>query len=222
MLSALGQVLPIAFAMALSTVPITATILFLLSPRSGWSAVPFGVGWVVGLAVVSLGALLFGRSLPLSPTRGPQTAVGIAEVVIGLALIVVAFVSWRRGPRRKKGGSDRDWLAGVASLHPVTCFGLGLVLNIRPKGLLLGLAAGLAVAGDANGLTDSAFVLTTYVVISASTVVVPIVLTLLAPNRMQPRLQRARDWLTDNRRLLMTAITLLMGIVIIGAGLTRL
>ena len=52
MLSALGELLPIAVAVAVSSVSIMATILILLSPKRNHSAIPFLIGWVVGMAGV--------------------------------------------------------------------------------------------------------------------------------------------------------------------------
>ena len=48
MLSAFGTLLPIALAVAVSSVPITLTILILLSPKRNQVAIPFLIGWVVG------------------------------------------------------------------------------------------------------------------------------------------------------------------------------
>ena len=83
MLSALGPLLPIAVAVAVSSVPIMATILILLSPKRNRSAIPFLIGWLVGMAAVvvvaALGAMpsrsdLFagsrGRSLSLRSSSG--------------------------------------------------------------------------------------------------------------------------------------------------------
>ena len=65
MLSALGELLPIAVAVAVSSVPITATILILLSPKRNRSAIPFLIGWVVGLAAVVVVATVGANALPI-------------------------------------------------------------------------------------------------------------------------------------------------------------
>jgi hypothetical protein len=63
MLSALGELLPIAVAAAVSSVPIMATILILLSPKRSHPAIPFLVGWVLGMAAVVVVATV-GASAP--------------------------------------------------------------------------------------------------------------------------------------------------------------
>ena len=221
MLSALGQLLPLAIAVAVSSVPITLTILILLSPRRNRVAIPFMIGWVVGMAVVVVLAAFGANALPIRPFRTTQKAIGIAEIVVGVGVLIIAVLSWRRGARAPAAPRSR-WLDSVERLGPATALGLAVVLNFRPKGLLLGTAAGLAIAGARLAGSDAAIVIGIYVALASSTVTVPIIATLLSPTRMQPRLVVARDWLDHNGRHITVVVLLLVGFVILGAGLTRI
>ncbi len=100
MLSALGQLLPIAVAVAFSSVPITATILILLSPQRNISGAAFLIGWVAGLTLVVSGAAFCAEALPITSLRTQESAFGIAEIVIGGALMVLGIVSGIRAVRR--------------------------------------------------------------------------------------------------------------------------
>ena len=221
MLSALGELLPIAVAVAVSSVPITATILILLSPRRNRSAIPFLIGWVVGMVAVVVVAALGASTLPISSLRAPQKAIGIAQVIVGLAVLVVAALAWRRAARAPADKGNR-WLDRVDRMGPVAALGLAVALNLRPKGLLLGAAAGLSIAGASLKTADAAIVVAIYVGLAASTVIVPIVVTLVAPARMRPRLIQARDWLSHNSAHITVVVLVMVGFVILGAGLTRL
>ena len=64
-------------------------------------------------------------------------------------------------------------------MGPATALGLALILNVRPKGLLLGAAAGLAIAGARLADTDAAIVIVIYLALASSTVTVPIIATLV-------------------------------------------
>ncbi|KFF60330.1 hypothetical protein JF66_05155 [Cryobacterium sp. MLB-32] len=92
MLQALGQLLPIALAIALSTVPIMATVLILMSPNRNRSSLPFLVGWVVGIGlmagVFTLGAHVFAAPNPREPNN--SALLGIVQIVIGLLLVALA------------------------------------------------------------------------------------------------------------------------------------
>ena len=221
MLSALGALLPIAVAAAVSSVPIMATILILLSPKRNHSAIPFLIGWVVGMAAVVAVAPVGASALPIRPLRAPQRAIGIGQIIVGLAVLVAAVLAWRRAAR---GPADRGngWLDRVDRMGPASALGLAVALNLRPKGLLLGAAAGLSIAGSSLNGTDTAIVVAIFVGLASSTVIVPIVVTLVAPDRMQPRLVAARDWLSHNSSQITIVVLVMVGFVILGAGLSRL
>jgi Sap-like sulfolipid-1-addressing protein len=222
MLEAIGHVLPISIAVAISSVPIMATILILLSPNRSRSALPFLIGFVLGLALVVTLCTLFAQAIPTSRSeRRTDTAVGTAEILVGLALVVIAVVAWVRA-RRNPSTAIPKWLDGVAKLGPWSSFGLALLLNVRPKALLLAIAAGLALRGDGVTTSQSLIVIGIYTVISASTVAVPIIATLVDHRRMEPRLLSAREWLGRNSGTIGALILLLIGVVIIGTGLARL
>ena len=99
--------------------------------------------------------------------------------------------------------------------------GLGLALNLRPKGILLCAAASLALYSAHDDVQDTAFLVLVYTAIATSTVVVPIVATLLSPRRMEPHLIDARSWLDRHGPTVTATIMLLIGVLVVGAGLTH-
>lgn len=220
MLQAVGQLLPIAAAGAVSSVPITAMIMILLSPKRTVSAVPFLVGWVLGLATVVSLCALGAQAVPVSRFGRHDTALGVAEIIVGAALVAAALLVRRRMPAPSSGLPR--WLGGIGSLGRWSSFGVALALNLRPKAILLAVAAGLVLRAAALPLGQSAVVIAVYTVIAASTVVVPITMTLISPGRMEPRLIRAREWLGLHGRAVSAAVLVIVGIVAIGNGLTRL
>jgi hypothetical protein len=220
MLTALGSLLPIAVAMALSSVPITATLIILLSPRRKQSSLPFLVGWVLSIGVVVMIAARSTLALRIA-SRGQQlAAIAIAEIVLGGALVVFAILAWHRSDHAPPTG--KTFLDSLGSLGPLGAFGIGFAMGFRPKGLLLGAAAGLALANKSLTATTAGIAVGFYVTISASTVAVPIIWTLASPSRMEPRLATWHDWLNRNGRLLTASIMLMIGVVIMGAGVSDL
>jgi hypothetical protein len=221
MLQVLGHLLPISVAVALSSVPIMAAILILLSPNKSRTAIPFLVGWVLGLAIVATAFTLLAQVLPKPGPKQPQTLLGILEMLVGLALVVLAFVAWRRPA---DGGSAREptWLRAVASFGRWTSFGFAFVLNLRPKAILLALATGLALNGGDLSVGQTAVCIAVYTVVSASTVATPIVYAMVSPARAQRWLENAQTWILQNYRVVTSIIMLMIGVVIFGDGLTRL
>jgi len=219
MWSTMGSLLPIAVAMALSTVPITITLIILQSPSRRRSSIPYLAGWVVSLAVVVLAAAGGVLALPVS-RRERLTAIAIAEIVVGGLLVVFGILVWQRS--NNSPSRARTWLDGVGSVGPLASFGVGIAMGLRPKALLLGAASGFSLATRSLNSTDTAIAVAFYVGISASTVAVPIVLTLVSPTRMEPRLVVWHDWLNRNGRVVTALIMLIIGIVIMAAGISEL
>ncbi len=220
MWQALGGLLPIAVAAAISSVPITVTILILLSPNRNRAALPFLVGWVIGVAAVIVLSTLFASTLP-QPRRGPDPATAALLMVVGVALIVLGIVNLRRDSQ-SEGTGVPGWLSRVDSFGGLVSFAVAVLLNLRPKGLLLGIAAGLALHAASVKADQVIVLIVIYTVIASSTVVVPIVASFLAPRRVEPKLIAARGWMTHNGRLLTSLMMFMIGVVILGYGLTRL
>jgi hypothetical protein len=221
MWQALGALLPIAVAVAFSSVPLTVTILILLSPNRGRAALPFLVGWVIGVAAVIIVSAAGAAALAKPLRRGPDMAVVVLEIVIGAALMVLAAIYLRR--RSPAGGTGLPrWLAAVDSFGPVVCFAIAVALSLRPKGLLLGIAGGLALSAASLKADDAVLLIIIYTAIASSTVVVPIIASLIAPQRMEPKLISARDWLIVNGRIVTSVMMFMIGVVILGYGLTQL
>jgi Sap, sulfolipid-1-addressing protein len=223
MWQALGGLLPIAVAVAFSSVPITMTILILLSPNRNRAALPFLVGWVIGVAAVIVFCTLFASTLPQPPRRGADPTTAVPLMVVGAALIVLGVINLRRGPQdESKSTGLQVWLSRVDSFGVLVSFAVAVLLNLRPKGLLLGMAAGLALHATSVKLDEALVLIGIYTVIATSTVVIPIVASLVAPRRMEPKLVAARDWMTHNGRLLTSLMMFIIGVVILGYGLTQL
>jgi hypothetical protein len=221
MWQALGGLLPIAVAVAVSSVPIMVTILLLLSPNRSKTAVPFLIGWVIGVVAVVGVSAVSAQALPNVSRRAQEKVAGVVELVIGAALIVLGLVQILRRSRSSASGMPR-WLTAVDSFSGPVSFAVGVVLNIRPKGLLLGVTAGLALHAASVNSAQSAALVAIYTLIATSTVVIPIIASFLAPKKVQPKLISARDWIGSNGRVLTSAMLFMIGVVIFGVGLTHL
>lgn len=224
-MQAVGLIVPIAIAVAVSSVPIVTMLVILLSPHRSRTAVPFLLGWVGGiLLVVSICALLAQAVPTPRSSRRPDTAIGMLEILVGTILIVLGVISWLRERRRGRpsSASTPAWLSRAGDLGPWSALGLGLVLNVRPKGLLLAIAAGLTVRADAGTVPVAILAIVLYTLIGGSTVAVPIIATIASPTRMEPRLVAADDWMRRNGTTLTSVIIGVIGLAIVGMGIARL
>ncbi len=212
------QLIPLALAAALSSVPITATIFILLSESRRRSGLAFLAGTVLGtFATVAL-ATVAGHALPGRP-REHNALVGTLEVVIGLALVLLGVVALARRSRPGRGGGP-DWLDSIGTFGILPVFGIGLALNLRPKAILLAVAAGLAIVGVDLAFHNNVGLVIFYTVIATCTVGVPIVATILFPRRMEPRLLAAKGWIAAHSSTVGATMMILVGGFVIGVGVS--
>jgi hypothetical protein len=216
----LAQLIPLAAAAALSTVPITATIFILLSDRRSTTALPFLSGWVLGTAAGLTLVTLAAHALPGRP-RQLDSLVATLEILVGSALVVLGLVTLVRHTRTSTSQRPPGWIEGIGSFGPLPAFGIGLALNVRPKALLLFAAASLAISGAHLDVQDTLILIAVYTAVSTSTVVVPTLATVFFPDRMEPRLVAARDWIGAHGAVVTGVLVTLIGVVVVGAGIGR-
>lgn len=214
----LAQLIPVALAAALSTVPIMATLFILLSERRKVTALPFLSGWVIGTAAGLTIATAAAQSLPGRP-REFSSLVNNLEIVVGGAFVLFGLVTlWRHS--RGSANQRPSRIEGIGSLGPLPVFGIGLALNLRPKALLLVAAAGLAISSAPPFVDDTLFLIAVYTAIATSTVAAPTLATVFFPDRMEPRLVVARDWVSAHGTAVTGAVTILVGVVVLAAGIS--
>jgi cytochrome c biogenesis protein CcdA len=218
---ALGSLLPLGVAAAVSTVPILVTILILLSENRNRSALAYLIGWVVGTLVLVTVGTVAASSLPEPRPRQPDTIVGALEILLGVGMVSLGILAFRRRQERASG-QEPKWAQAVGAFGAGRSLGLGLALNLRPKSVLLCAAAGLALDSANDGVEVTAVLVLVYTVIATSTVAVPIIATLISPTRMEPRLVEARKRLDDNGRLVSGAMMVMIGMLLVAVGIAHL
>lgn len=222
----LGVLLPIAIGVAFSSVPIMAMIVLLLSPRGQASGLFYLIGYAAGLAAVTVGFTAGLRAIPRGDAPPSQLWVGVGEIVLGGIAVGVAVVSFARERRRRR---DVDappamprWLQRLGRVGSGPALLVGLALNARPKALVLATAAALAL--NAVELTPLAWTVDTavYLAIGLSTVAAPVIVVWRSGARARPVLERAREWLARNSYIVTSVVVVMVGVVLIGDGLSRL
>lgn len=212
------QLIPLALAAALSSVPITATIFILLSESRSRSGLGFLAGTVLGTFTTVALATVASQALPGRP-REHDALAGKLEVVIGIALVLLGVVTLAHRSRAGSG-SGPGWLDSIGTFGILPVFGIGLALNLRPKALLLAAAAGLAIVGVDLVFHDNLGLVAFYTAIATCTVGVPIVATILFPRRMEPRLLAAKGWIAAHSSTVGATMMILIGGFVIGVGVS--
>jgi Sap, sulfolipid-1-addressing protein len=215
--TAIGELLPLAVAIAISVTTIITMVLMLLSPRAKSRTVGLLVGCVVGVGgAVALFALL-PSLLPTQDFNGSSLEAAVIKMVIGVLLVVLALRQWRGRPAEGDRVELPKWMAGVDSMMPGKALVLGLLLSaVVPKNLLLALSAGVIVGEAGLSVGQASVVIVVFTVIATSTVAIPVVAHLTAPERMRGPLESLREWLVVNNVTIMVLVLLMIGVVMIG------
>ncbi|MET1052778.1 MAG: GAP family protein [Mycetocola sp.] len=220
MTEVIGQILPLALAVALSTVPIIAAILILLSDAKPLVSVALLIGWAVGMAFVLTVLTISVALVPASSPPRNDTTVGVVRIVLGCALLAYAFVSWRR--RSTQSAETPRWMNALNRINTSGALGFGAALALRPKNIVLSIA-GAVVIGDASlPIGDTTVVIVIFTLIGVSTVALPIIGHFSAPEKTQTPLDVTRAWIVANSRTIVFAVAVLVSVVIIGSGLAIL
>lgn len=221
-MQAIGHLLPIAVAVAVSSVPILVALVLLLSPGRSRTAIPYLIGWGAGIAILLSVCALIAHAVPTrSSATEPDTLIGVAEMVVGLALVLLGVVTFRRRGRASTAKLPMG-LGSVSKLGAWSSLALGFLLNLRPKGLLLAVAGGLVLRADSGSVPVAVIAVVIFTVIAASTVAAPVIAVTVAPAKTEPALARMQEWMLSNGAALTAAILLLIGVVVFGMGLARL
>ena len=216
---AVGEILPLAVGIAISPVPIIAAILMLLSPQAKSTSLGFLVGWVAGISIAIVVFTMLSSLLTEQDSGDPSPISGVIKIVLGALLLLLAVSQWRSRPGEGEQAQLPKWMAAIDSMTPVKGLGLGFLLAaVNPKNLLLAASAGLIVGGAGLEL-ESTVVVIIFVVLAASTVLIPVVGYLLASERMANPLDHLRAWLVDNNAVIMAVLLLLIGVAMIGKGI---
>ena len=96
-------------------------------------------------------------------------------MVVGLGLVVLGLRSWRRH-RRSDAARVAGWASAVDALSGIRAFGVGVLMALRPKNLLLATVVGLQLHVASLHTTVSVAIGVCYVVLATSTITVPILL----------------------------------------------
>ncbi|MCH7576649.1 MAG: GAP family protein [Chloroflexi bacterium] len=219
--SVIGEVLPVAVAVAVSPVPVIAVILMLFTPEARTNSVAFLLGWLLGLIVVGSIVLIAGDVA--SDDSGESTVSGVVKLVFGLLFLVLAVRSWRSRPKAGEDPEMPGWMAAIDGFGAVKSAGIAALLSgLNPKNLALTVAAAatIAAAGLTTGEEIGAFAI--FVTIASITVAAPVLVYLIMGDRVQGGLNSLKEWLIANNNTVMAVLLVVLGAKLLGDGISIL
>jgi len=216
----IGETLPLAVGIAISPVPIIAAILMLLSPKAKGASVGFLLGWITGIVVAIVVFTLLSSVLPAQDESGSSPVRGVIKIILGALLLFLALRQWRGRPAQGEQATMPKWMSAIDSMTAGKALGLGFLLSaVNPKNLLMAISAGLIIGGAGLAVGQTVVVIVIFVLLAASTVLIPVVAYLIASERLAGPLDRLRAWLVNNNATIMAVLLLVIGVAVIGKGI---
>ena len=214
----IGDVLPLAIGIAISPIPIIAAILMLFSPRATSTSTGFLLGWILGIVVAT--AVFTALAGTLKTGGEPSAAASWIKIGLGVLLVLVGIRQWRG-----RGGQHDapKWMAAIDDFTFPKALGLGFLLSgVNPKNLIIAAGAGLIIGSGGMGGGGDAAAIALFTVIASSTVAIPVLAHLVAAERMTRPLESLKKWLQDNNATVMATMILVIGVVLVGKGVSGL
>ncbi|MSX02746.1 MAG: hypothetical protein F2813_06255 [Actinobacteria bacterium] len=220
MSATISELIPLALIVAVSPIPVLAVIVMLLTDRARANPLAYLCGWILTLtAIASLSALSGLDSIRTSPSK----PFAIVLVVAGLVMLGLAVHEWRQRPRRGEPHKVEAWMRVLHTITPPRAFALGIFLVIvNVKDLLTTVQSGTVLAGDSLSLGQAAVAIAIFVLISSSTIIIPIAVAASFGHRSLPTLHRWRHWLERHGRLVAAGLFGLIALLLLAQGLSVL
>lgn len=220
--AAIGGALPFAVAVALSPIPIIAVVLMLTTRLARVNGTVFIAGWLAGLAVVGVIALSIAGPADASSSGAPATWVSWLKVVLGAALLLVAALQFRNRPRSGDRVELPKWISRVNEIKPLPAAGLGVVMGLNPKNLLLGVAAAAAIAQTGISAGEQAIAYLVFALVGTLGVGTPVGIYLAMGERSEQLLSDLKDWMAQYNAVITAVICLIFGVKLIGDAISGL
>jgi len=214
---ALGDILPLAVAVAIFPVPIIAVVLVLGSDRGTAKGLAFVLAWCVGLTAVGGVVLVFAGVADASDEGEPATWVNVLLLSLGLLLLAAAVRQWRGRPSGGEETPTPGWMRTIDEFTIAKAGGAGFALSaLNPKNLLLTVAAAAEIAEVGLSGGRQVALLLAFVLVASAGVLTPLVFALAFGDRSRELLERLKGWMARYNAVIMGLLFLLIGAKLIG------
>jgi len=210
--SLIPTVIGLGLAIAVcSPVSVVTSIVLLTMPSGRRRGIAFVVGWLLAIAIIAVVVVGLAQGQNFSShTTTPSRAASVVEIVVGLTAAVVALRALRRRERRAPSSGTPKWLDRLDRTHWVAATVVGAFMLTYS----LTIAAAAEVLKADVSTTDDVIAFVLFAAASMLTILAPIAVVVIAPDRSDRWLAAWRSWLLGNSRVIG-----LIAVVVIGAAL---
>jgi hypothetical protein len=213
------RVLPIALAGALSPFNVSVVILMLLSKdRPIARSLAFVGGFTLSLVVIGTIALGIVSQFYAPPLRARAYI-----LILGLGVLLILLGARQVIAKHDPDEPPKAWMERVSKFRAITAFGVGFFISMFGVKTISVYIACLGIITTAGlSLPETILMIAVVVFFIISTMLLPIEIYIVQPERGPDTLRRLRDWMTNRQHVVAGAILVLVGIVLIYLGVSGL
>ena len=218
---ALGNVLPLAVAIAIFPVPIIAVVLLIGPERSVARGVAFALAWCLGLTAVGTAMLLVGGAADGSDDGGPAGWLSLLLLALGLLALAAAVKQLLSRPRAGEQPPTPGWMRTIGEFTTARAGGAGFALSaLNPKNVLLAVAAAAEITAVGLPASQQVGALLAFVLVASVGVLAPVALAVVLGERSRSLLDGIRSWMERNNAVVTAVLLLLIGVKLIGDAIS--
>ena len=220
----IGEIIPLALAIAISPIPIIAVILLLFTDHPKPNAGAFVVGFYLGVAAFLGIMIAIASSQDLSNSgSGASTGSFWIKILLGCLLFVGAYRQLQKRPGPDAEPEQPKWMAGIATFTAGKSFTTGLVVGaVNPKNIVVSLGAAMTISTAALGAGEDVATVVVYALVGSAGVAAPLLVAITLGDRSSAVLDSWKAWLTQNNAVVMAVLFAVIGGVLIGKGVSGL
>jgi hypothetical protein len=210
--SLIPTVIGLGLAIAVCSPVSVVTIIVLLTMPSGRRrGIAFVVGWLLAIAIIAVVVVGLAQGQDFSSHKTtPSRVASVVEIVVGLLVALVAARALRRRGERASNNATPKWLDRLDRTHWVAATVVGAFMLTYS----LTIAAAAEVLKAHVSTADDVLAFVIFAIASMLTILAPIVVVVIAPDRSDRWLTAWRSWLLGNSRVIA-----LIALIVIGAAL---
>jgi hypothetical protein len=213
--------LPFAFGVTISPMPIVAIVLMLITPQAKTNGLAFLGGWVLGILVAGGIMLAVAEPSDTGDADDPATWVSWLKLALAVLLVLLAVKEWRARPAPGADVPMPKWMGMLDGITPVKAGGLAVALSaLNPKNLvfIIGGAAAISLTGISGGEQALAWVV--FTLIASIGVVAPVVIYFAMGEKANAVLTELKDWMARNNTAVMAVLCLIIGVKLLGDAIS--
>lgn len=200
----------IALVLAMSPMPVLASVVLLTTEHGRPKAVALAGGWFTALAVIGVATVLLSGTVTIDPSSSSGTVSALLDLALGVAAVVYGVVV------RRRAGSGTDatpgWMSRLDHMPAAAAFALGAFL---PPYVIVVAGANEILRTDTSSTTRAVATAVFVIVGSLGAILPPLAST---GAQGAARIERWRSWLLGNWQTVLSWLLVAAGVYLAVKG----